>query len=592
MHYTFSYLEPLRHLIDIEFIADNISTSETSIQLPAWRPGRYELGNFAKNVKKFIATDENGKELSFRKSTKDCWRIETKGIRELHVKYSYYAIELNAGSTYVDDKQLYINPVNCCVYIPDRILEPCTVELKIPEDYNIATSLASADQSKKRNTPGYKHKMIAANYHELADSPFIASCTLKHTMFLLDGIEFNIWFQGECMPIWSKLVNDFFIFVNEQFVTMRATTPSAEYHFLFQALPYRFHHGVEHLSSTVIALGPSYDLMKRDTFLELLSVSSHELFHSWNIKSIRPIEMMPYDYTKENYSRLGFVCEGVTTYYGDFLLFRSGVYNEFEYIKSARRHLQAHFDNFGRYNLSVADSSFDTWIDGYIEIVPHRKTSIYSEGALIALMTDLLIRKYSSNQYSLDDVMRYLYEEFGKKAKGYSEKDYLLACEKMAGTSLQDFFETYVYKPTSYENALISCLEYIGLQLLNLPSKKFHERYLGFKVNESHLATKVTALYPSSAAERAGIQIGDEITSINGYSVKNNFTDWSGYFGSSKKEITKVKICLIVSNSGYIRTIVMTPSGEDYYRIYYIKKMLSPTEQQKDNFNAWSHRRY
>ena len=298
MKYIFSYKDPQKHLIDIEFIADKISSAEILIQLPAWRPGRYELGNFAKNIKTFSAFDEKGNALAFQKITKDCWKVQTKGVKELHIKYSYYAVDLNAGSTFLDEKQLYVNPVNCCVYIPDRINEACEVELKIPNDYFVATSMLANEKGKKRN-------LSAKDYHELADSPFIASPTLQHNMFVMDGVEFNIWFNGECKPNWPKIINDFFIFINEQFVTMKGPIPNDEYHFLFQILPYRFHHGVEHLSSTVIALGPSYDIMRGDTFLEFLSVSSHELFHSWNIKAIRPAEMYPYDYTKENYSRLG-----------------------------------------------------------------------------------------------------------------------------------------------------------------------------------------------------------------------------------------------------------------------------------------------
>lgn len=585
MKYIFSYTEPQRHLIDIEFIANDLKGDETTIQLPAWRPGRYELGNFAKNVKQFIPQDEKGKPLPFHKVSKDCWKIETKGVKELHVKYSYYAVDLNAGSTYLDEKQLYVNPVNCCVYIPERISDPCTVELKVPGNYQVACSMPSATPHKKREDTSYKHSLSAKDYHDLADSPFIASASIQHNIFFMDGVEFNIWFQGECKPNWAKVINDFFIFINEQFVSMKGPIPSNEYHFLFHILPYRFHHGVEHLGSTVIALGPSYEVMRGETFLELLSVSSHELFHAWNIKAIRPAEMYPYDYTKENYSKLGFVCEGVTTYYGDFFLFRSGIYSEFEYFRSMFRHLHAHFDSFGRYNLSVADSSFDTWLDGYTEIVPHRKTSIYSEGCLLALMTDLMIRKYSKNARSLDDVMRHLNNEFAKKGKGYTEADYKATVEKIAGHSFDEFFSNYVYKASSYENALRECIEYIGLQLLTGLSKKYHERYYGIKISEVLPNSKVIAIYPGSVIEKAGIQLGDEIIGINGYTVKNNLAEWAKYFGQNPIQLT-------ASNGGKTRTIMFTPSAEEYYKTYYVQKIATATEAQQKNFTAWSKRKW
>ena len=585
MKYIFSYSDPHKHLIDIEFIADTNKENGITIQLPAWRPGRYELGNFAKNVKQFIPLDEKGNFLVFKKVTKDCWKIQTKGVKELHIRYSYYAIDLNAGSTFLDDKQLYVNPVNCSIYIPDRINEECIVELKVPDTYQVATSMASLAAKK---TKQYKRQLVAKDYHELADSPIIASATIQHNVFIMDGVEFNLWFQGECKPNWSKVISDFFIFINEQMVTMGGIFPVNEYHFLFQILPYRFHHGVEHLSSTVIAIGPSYELMRGDVFLELLSVSSHELFHSWNIKAIRPAEMYPYDYTKENYSHLGFVCEGVTTYYGDFFLFRSGVYTDTEFEQALSKHVQNHLDNFGRYNLSVANSSFDTWLDGYSEIVPHRKTSIYSEGCLIALMTDLMIRKYSDNQRSLDDVMNHLYNEFAMKKKGYTEADYKTAVEQIAGTSFDEFFNTYVYKASSYENALVECIEYIGFQLIIGKSKKHHERRYGIKISEAASITKVIAIYPGSVAEKAGIQLGDEIISINGYSVKNNFGEWSQYFAMPGAS----SISLLVSNAGKIRTVLFTPSQEEYYKVYSLEKVYHPTKAQIKNYNAWSKRQF
>ena len=269
----------------------------------------------------------------------------------------------------------------------------------------------------------------------------------------------------------------------------------------------------------------------------------------------------------------------------DFFLYRSGIYSDFEANRALSKHLQNHFDNFGRYNLSVADSSFDTWLDGYGEIVPHRKTSIYSEGALIALMTDLMIRKYSNNERSLDDVMHHLYNEFAKKGKGYTEADYKAVCEQMAGHSFGEFFSNYVYKAASYENALRECIDYVGLQLFNAPSKRYHERHYGFRITETLPTPKVIHIYPNSVAEKAGIQLGDDIISLNGYSVRNNLADWSKYFGASETNLT-------VSNTGKVRSVSFIPSSEDYYPVYYIQKTPAPTEAQIRNFTAWSKRKF
>ena len=291
MKYIVSYQQAANHFIDIEFIAENSQQQEELIiQLPAWRPGRYELANFAKNIQKWQVFNEKGKPLCFEKIAKDTWKVSTNKAKQVHIKYNYYASEINAGSSYLDDNQLYINGVNCFLYVPEQINMPCTLELKVPKDYQVATGLK----------PKSKHQFEAKDFHELVDSPFIASNSLKHYAFEESKVLFHLWFQGECKPDFEKLETDFKKFCKQQIKDF-GSFPVNEYHFLFQILTYKTYHGVEHSNSTVISLGPSYEIMdEKGWYNELLGVSSHELYHTWNVKQIRPIEMYYYDYTKEN----------------------------------------------------------------------------------------------------------------------------------------------------------------------------------------------------------------------------------------------------------------------------------------------------
>ena len=581
MNYCISFTEPHRHFIHIEFIADKVNTDELTIQLPAWRPGRYELGNFAKNIQKWGAYDVKGNALEFRKTTKDCWKVNTKGVSEVHIKYNYYAVDLNAGSTFLDPTQLYVNPVNCCVYIPERINEECKLSLVLPADYKVASSLKKMLCDEVNNC----HCFLIKNFHELADSPFIASAGLQHEVITCNKTDFHLWFNGECKPNSEKLSNDFSRFCSHQ-MELFGSAPFDEYHFLFQILPSRFYHGVEHTASTVIALGPGYNLMKGDLYEDLLGVSCHELFHAWNIKTIRPVEMQPYDYTKENYSRLGYVCEGVTTYYGDYLLYRSGVFTSEQYFQTLNERLQKHFDNFGRLNLSVADSSFDTWLDGYVPGIPNRKTSIYDEGNLLAFCTDIFIRKNSANQYSLDDVMRYLYTEFGKKGIGYSEQDYKKTVEKFAGASFDILFNDYINKASDYTSILQDALNYIGCNLVLQSSAKFHEHALGLKVHEVAGVTKVLAVYPYSVADVSGIAVNDDLITINSIQIKpdgsgTNFSEWCSYFGNTTLELT-------VMSNGMSKTIKLVPEPNQFYKNAFVRKQDNATAEQEKNFASWS----
>ncbi len=421
IHYKLSSQNPASHYIEVEITIDTIANSVLELQLPAWRPGRYELGNFAKNIKRFEAYDENTNSLLVNKSSKDLWQIETNQSKKIIVRYSYHTTEINAGNCYADATQLYVNPVHLCMYVPQRMEEQHIVELQIPDSYKVATSL-----------PNVNNLFTAQSFDELADSPIIASAHLQSDFFELDGVKFWLHFNGECKPDWDKIKSDFIKFTQTQ-IRFWGSFPVKEYHYLFQILPHKFYHGVEHQHSTVIALGAGYNINNGSTYENLLGVSSHELFHTWNIKYIRPTEMLPYDFTKENYARTGYVYEGFTTYYGDVMLLTSGVFNIQQYFETLEERLQKHFHNEGRFNLSVTNSSWDTWLDGYTVGAPNRKTSIYDEGNLIALMLDVLIMKHTNNAKGLKDVCRKLYNDFGKQQKGYTEQDVISICEEMAG---------------------------------------------------------------------------------------------------------------------------------------------------------------
>lgn len=570
MLYRFSYTNPSTKYINIEFLA-SVSADFTTVMLPAWRPGRYELGNFAKNIQKWQAFNEKGEILSFEKTNKDTWVVATKNAKQLIIKYNYYAAELNAGSTWLDNEQLYVNPVNCCLYLPEKMDEVCEVELDIPAGYKIASSL-----KKNGNT------LVANNFDELADSPFVASNTLQREYFVIDGIEINLWFVGQCKPNWGKLINDFFIFCNEQ-LALFGKFPGDEYHFIFQIVQYPHYHGVEHVKSTVIALGPAYKLMEKEIYDELLGVSCHELFHVWNIKTIRPKEMMPYDFSKENYSRLGFVAEGVTTYYGDYLLYRSGVFNEQDYFGTFNDQLKKHFDNPARANYSVAASSFDTWLDGYQPGVPGRKVSIYTEGCLLAFATDMLIRKQTQNTKSLDDVMRFLNNEFAIKGIGYSEIDYKQCIEIITQQNWDEFFNNYVYATHNYQTLLSDCLNYIGLQFKITPSKKWNENKYGFKVIEENGITKVSAIYPNSPAETAGLQVNDKIISVNNMEITTNLNEWLTYFNANTNNF-------IVARNKVIHPIEIECSNVNFYEVFTVNRMNDALPEQMQNYKKWCKR--
>ncbi len=544
--------------------------TELLIRIPSWRPGRYEIGNFARNIKSFEVHDEKGLPLASRKLSKDSWEIRMNGSKMAYVCYTYFAAQMDAGSCWLDEDQLYLNPVHCFMYLEDRIHENCEIRLKISPEYKVATSLKKLSE----------YELVAEDYHELVDSPLIASANLHYHQYTSHGVLFHIWFQGALEPTWENVLHDFQLFSDEQ-IKMMESFPVSEYHFLIQVSPVSLYHGVEHLRSTVLALGPGHQLMEQPLYTDFVGVASHELFHAWNVKAIRPADMFPYDYTKENYSRLGFVYEGVTTYYGDLFLARCGVYSVEQFFIEIGNRFQKHFDNYGRFNLSVADSSFDTWLDGYVPGIPYRKTSIYDEGCLTALMTDILIRMKSNNKNSLDDVMRNLYTDFGKAKIGYTEHDYMEIVNQMAGEPLIDFFMDFIYGTEDDEKFLNDCLGFVACELQRASNPKMTERDFGFKTKKGETFTRVSHIAPDSPADKAGLGREDEILAVNEIAAESNLDELISQFTAGKIVLT------IINPMKKLRDVVLVRNNKEYYPIYKIAKIKNPSPDQQRAFKAW-----
>ena len=512
INYTISYNNPHRHYVDFELTAPTNGQKSMQFQLSAWRPGRYELADFAQNIQKWAAFDEHSNPIPFKKITKDLWEVTTEGAMEVTLVYNFYANQMDAGACYLDEHQLYLNPVHCMFYIVDRMEEQYILNFDLPKEYKIASSM-----EQKGNALSVK------GYDALAESPIICSATLQHDTYKVNEVTFHMWFQGTCTPDWEKLKKDFSAFSKSQ-INHFGGFPTNEYHFFFQITPYRSYHGVEHTNNTVVLLGPGNEIMDK-RYEDLLGVSSHELYHTWNIKAIRPVEMYPYNYTKENYFRTGFVAEGVTTYMGDMMLYNSGVFNWNEFIKTQNQNLERHLTNYGRFNLSVVDSGFDNWLDGYKLGAPDRKTSIYPDAALCMLMTDLEIIRNTDGKKSLHSVMKELYNDFALKGKGYSEDDFRNICVKFGGLKVAEIFENHIYGTENYIPTLKTALGIVGMELKEKKNPNLSAQYFGFVAVKDNGKNIIKKVEPNSVTDKNGIAPEDEITKVNGEKIEGKLKD-------------------------------------------------------------------
>jgi predicted metalloprotease with PDZ domain len=566
--YTVRTAQPNRHFIGFE--AEFVATGREglTLQLAAWRPGRYELGNFAKNIRAWKACDETGNELKFQKTSKDVWLVETAGASVVRLSYQYYAAELNAGSSFLDEDQLYINPVNCFFYDADNPELLYEVVLDVPADYQVATGLHKQSE----------HCLTAQSFDQLADCPLIASKSLKHLMYEVQGVPFHIWIQGNVNLNEPRLLQDFSDFTELQ-MNLFGDIPCTQYHFLFHFVPYFLRHGVEHSNSTVITMGPAADFQQEHLYQDLLGISCHELFHTWNVKCIRPVEMLPYDFTRENYSEQGYVYEGVTTYYGDSLLWRSGVLTAEEWMDVVHDHVQDYANNHGRFNLSVAQSSWDTWLDGYVAGIPWRKVSIYNEGFLIALMCDLILISRSGGKTSLDDVMRKLYDRFGKKAIGYTADDYLQLLNETGAYDFTTLFASFVTGTKDYIPVIREVLATAGIELQESPSAKWSETNLGLSLDESNQRVLVNAVVPESSADVSGLWYGDEIIAVNGIAPYKNVQHLMRMYA--------MQLELTIVRKGKCIELMPLPTGKTWVTKYRCARMSNLTTEQELVWNCW-----
>ncbi len=580
--YHINYKQPHKHFIDFELVIDQISTPTIELQLSAWRPGRYELQNFAKNIQSFevLAWQPEGNStvvLPCEKTSKDRWQVQTQYQDQQHdkvvVRYNYYATQMDAGGTFLDHDLLYINFITCCLYVEGRQDENYEIHVQLPPNYAVGCGM-------KQQRTDETLVLQAPTYYHLTASPLLASPTLQHFHYQVGESEafFHIWIQGKWQPDESQLIADFQAFTAEQ-IRLFGDFPAEDYHFLFLVVPYPYHHGVEHFNSTVLVMGTDRDTdFGTVKYHDVLGISSHELFHFWNICRIRPVELLPYNYRKENYFKTGFIAEGITTYYGDYLLARSGVWNFETYTKEVNNLLRRHFDNFGRYNHSLTDSSWDLWLDGYISGVPNRKVSIYVEGALAALIADLELRRCTNNQKSLDTVMQKLWNDYGKKQKGYTLADYQNLLTEVAGVPMQPYIQACITGKGQIEKWLLQALDWVGCELVVSPSDKLEERYFGFRlvVRDSRLI--IGLIEPNSPADEQ-LALADEIISIDNQEVTiKNINDLLA---------DQDQVILQVLHHQKLKIVCLQRNGKNYVNRYTIARLPSPTHTQEESFRSW-----
>lgn len=568
LQYTVSIPEPHTHYATVTMEFDN-SDKEYFVELKmaVWTPGSYLVREFSKSIENFTASDNKGNQLEFNKTRKNVWRVETNGAKKIKISYDVYAFELTVRTSFIDADMAYMNGTSVFMWVEGHQNEQVTIDYDVPSDWkNISTGLKKKGSEWTRTAP---------NYDILVDSP-VAIGNHDVYEFTAQGIPHKIAMVGEGNYNIEQIKTDF-IKIADVCTEMYKENPLDEYTYIVLSTESSYG-GLEHLNSTSL-IYPRWNYQPFSKYVRFVSLALHEYFHLWNVKRARPIALGPFDYENETYTTLLWVAEGFTSYYDEYLLQRAGIINTDGYFGMLESVFNTLESQEGRKVQSLSEASFDAWIKFYRknENTNNCCISYYGKGAIISFMLDAEIRSSSKGKYSLDDVMRFLYNEYYKKQeRGFTEQEVQAAMEKYAGKSMQQFFDDYINgtKEIDYDKFL----GVYGLRAVNTNAGA--SPFLGCGTNYDDGRLTISRLTRDAAAYKAGLNVNDEIIAIDGYRVIDEI-------GSPLKRYDAGDtVTFTISRGGKLRTFDITLGTNPNKRLR-IEKVSSATEEQKARYKEW-----
>ncbi len=574
IQYFLSMDEPHTHYFTVKITVSGLKQPSIDFKLPVWTPGSYLVREYARNVEGFTAT--SGKNslpagqagiLKSEKTSKNTWRVYSSNADEVTVEYKVYAFEVSVRTAFLDASHGYVQPAAVFMYIDKQQEVPATLTVKPYKDWTqISTGLSAAGKD--------KWTLAVPNYDVLADSPIEIG---NHKIFEFNalGIPHKVAMYGFGNYDEPTLAADMKKIVEESGKVV-GENPNKDYTFIVHNLQ-NGGGGLEHLNSTTLQTTRwSYE----SNYIGFLTLVAHEYFHLWNVKRIRPQALGPFDYENENYTHLLWVSEGFTSYYEDLIAHRAGFLDVNQFLNTIASGIGNTENQPGSKVQSVAEASWDAWIKFYRPDENSRNTTIsyYTKGGVLAPLLDLDIIQSTNGQKSLDDVMKFLYEEYYKKQKrGFSDAEFQQAVEKVAGHSLDDFFKNYVFDTKSIDYN--KYFNYAGLRLGEYKANA-QAAFLGASTSLSGGKLTVTGVQRGTAAYDYGLNVNDEIIAVDNYRVGDDLQQFVG-----RKKVGD-KVVMTISRAGILQNLTVTLSGNPAIS-YRLERLPNPTAQQETVLKKW-----
>jgi predicted metalloprotease with PDZ domain len=582
LQYELRFERPNTHLMDVTIHATNLKGPSVEFAMPDWAPGSYHLENYAANVQSFRALGPDGKELTWRKTDSQTWRIELGGAKAVTVSYQVFGDALRNNQAQYNERHVFIGGPSVWMYLVGGKELPVELTIAVPAGWKVATGMEHTSD----------HTFRAADYNWFADAPLEISDFAEKDFQVLGTTYHVIVHDVEGRKDFAKFTQDTQKFVETIVPMFRSVTgaeqaaPFKDYWFLFHIWP-NTGGGLEHLNSTQINFSRSWDSQEPvpgygNQYNLKLFVTAHEFFHAWNVKRLRPQPLGPFDYSQMVHTPSLWISEGLTSYYGALALERAGLVTPQQYLDGISDLITNFEQNPGRRERSIEDTSWDTWFNGDAVSQPNNlkntNYSYYDGGQIMGHILDFAIRQNTNNQKSLDDWMRLLYARYALPKPGFEPDDPMKAASEVAGMDVSEIFRKYISgkDPIPYE-------KYFAYAGIAVEKKVDPEKaWLGVshsKSDDGH--AKITNVTTGGSAEASGLDRDDVVIAIDGRAV-----DEDAFNETILEHKRGDTLRMTVIRLGEVKEIPVMLIASPY-PTYTLKPMENPTSQQRAIYNSW-----
>lgn len=523
-HYTVSASHPSSHFFQLSLHIKQPNPIGQIVWLPNWILGSYMIRDFARHIVSVSAKTSQGLLLSVKKIAKNRWQVSPHD-GEIVLSYTVYAWDLSVRGAHLDQTHGYFNGTCLFLAVEGQEQAAHTVEIQSPlatDSWRVATTLASVNI----NSNGFGLYQ-AENYLALVDHP-VEMGLFDEVSFVSHYTPHKVAVTGKHRANLSRLARDLTRICSAAIDFWGDEQPPFQ-QYLFQVMAVGSGYGgLEHRSSTSLLCSrddlplttePEHKLGEK--YKAFLGLCSHEYFHSWLVKRIQPQVLINPDLEQENYTELLWVFEGFTSYYDDLLLVRASVISSQDYLDLLAQTITRHLRSLGRFQQTVAESSFDAWTKYYKqdENTPNSVVSYYVKGSLIALCIDLKLRQLTNNSVSLDSVMRQLWQQYGKTGRGLANNTVQLLCQALVTDDLSGFWQQCLYSTDELPLTELLAAQGITVNYKYDNAKNQSLASLGIRGQMTEAGYQVQTVWRNGAADVAGISAGDVLLAVDGLKV-------------------------------------------------------------------------